>query len=354
MESSSTETTLPMNTILHLITIRLSPSNYLLWVNQMTPLLTYQNLFDHIDGSSQAPPSHLVVDGKPTLNPAHAEWLAADQRAVILLQASLTEEAFSEIVGLTTARSIWLALEASFGNSSMERVHNLRDTLRLLTKGSASVSDFGRRFKTICDQLAAIGHPVDDEDKNHHFLRGLGGSFEAFSTDIRASGMPHSFRDLLAKAEGHDMFISLLHGGSTPPVAFSAAAAPSASAAATASRGRGRGGRGGGRGGRGRGRRPPHCQLCRNNGHYASQCPQLPSFASSPPANDSDLVKAFLAKCNVSTSGPDWYVDSGASDHMVSSSASVNQPVPFGGDGSVLFGNGNTPVSYTHLRAHET
>lgn len=175
MASSSTETTLPMNTILHLITIRLSPSNYLLWVNQMTPLLTYQNLFDHIDGSSPAPPSHLVVDGKPTLNPAHAEWLAADQRAVILLQASLTEEAFSEIVGLTTARSIWLALEASFGNSSMERVHNLRDTLHLLTKGSASVLDFGRRFKTICDQLAAIGHPVDDEDKNHHFLRGLGG-----------------------------------------------------------------------------------------------------------------------------------------------------------------------------------
>ena len=59
--------------------------------------------------------------------------------------------------------------------------------------------------------------------------------------------------------------------------------------------------------------------------------------------NETNLVKAFLAKCNVNnTLDPDWYVDSGASDHMVSSSGSVSQPAPFNGDGSVQFGNGNT------------
>lgn len=75
-------------------------------------------------------------------------------------------------------------------------------------------------------------------------------------------------------------------------------------------------------------------------------CQQLSTFASPSPANESNLVKAFLAKCNVNNSGPDWYVDFGASDHMVSSSVSVNQPEPFGRDGSVHFGNGNTlPIS---------
>ena len=38
-------------------------------------------------------------------------------------------------------------------------------------------------------------------------------------------------------------------------------------------RGGGSGGRGAFRGGRGRGRRPPHCQLCRLNGHFASAFP---------------------------------------------------------------------------------
>ena len=345
MAGSSSDATLPMNTLLHLITIRLSSSNYLLWVNQMIPLLNYQHLLDHVDGSTAVPPSHLLVDEKKVENPDLAEWLAADQRAVILLQASLTEEAFSEVVGLTSARSIWSALESAYGNSSMERMQNLRDQLRLLSKGDSSVSEYGRKFKGICDQLAAIGHTVDESDKNHWFLCGLGASFQAFSIGVRTSRVTHTFRDLLAQAEAHELFMQSLHATSAPVVAFSAATASSGAAASSAA-GRGRGGdsggRNSGRGGHGRGRHEPHCQLCRQNGHYANTCPQLHTFASKSVPGEADLAKAFLANCRVNPPSPDWFVDSGASDHMVSSKASVNQPEPFFGDGSVHFGNGNT------------
>lgn len=85
MAGSSTDATLSMNTLLHLIIIRLSSNNYLLWVNQMTPLLNYQQLLAHVDGSSTAPSSHLLVDNKQVKNPDFAEWHAADQRAVIIL-----------------------------------------------------------------------------------------------------------------------------------------------------------------------------------------------------------------------------------------------------------------------------
>ena len=54
-----------------------------------------------------------------------AAWQSANQRAVILLQASLSEEAFSEVVGLSTAREIWLALEAAYSSSSVEQIQNL-------------------------------------------------------------------------------------------------------------------------------------------------------------------------------------------------------------------------------------
>lgn len=36
-------------------------------------------------------------------------------------------------------------------------------------------------------------------------------------------------------------------------------------------------------GGRGRGRMTPHCQLCHKDGHYASACPDLASFANQSP-----------------------------------------------------------------------
>lgn len=93
-----------MNTLMHLITIRLSPSNYLLWKSQLTPILTHQNLLGHVDGTSVAPPTEVLVDNKTSPNPTFVAWLAADLCAVIILHASLTEEAFSKIVGLDIAR----------------------------------------------------------------------------------------------------------------------------------------------------------------------------------------------------------------------------------------------------------
>lgn len=318
----------------------------------MTPLLLYQGLLGHVDGSSVLP-AEFTDEGKSTPNPAFLAWVTADQRTVILLQSSLTEEAFSEVVGLSTARAIWVALERAFGNSSMERIQTLRDQLRHLTKGTLTVSEFGRRFKHICDQLSAIGQPVDDSDKTHWFLCGLGAAFETFSTAVRASRVPHVFRDLVSQAEGHEMFLQTLHG-SSPPVAFSAQHAHTASTqpphllapqstqpgSFSAAGFRGRGGRAT-RGGRGRGRRPPQCQLCRTRGHYANVCPQLASFTKTSPASDTELARAFHAQCHVNSSAPDWYVDSGASDHMVSSSASVSNSTPSVGDASVLFGSTN-------------
>ena len=66
------------------------------------------------------------------------------------------------------------------------------------------------------------------------------------------------------------------------------------------------------------------------------------TFASKSALSEADLAMAFFSNCRVTPPGPNWYVDSGASDHMVSSSCSVTQPEPFDGDGSVQFSNGNT------------
>lgn len=92
----------------------------------MTPLLTYQGLLRHVDGSSSLP-TEFINAAKLAPNPAYHEWISVDQRIVLLLHASLTEEAFSEIVGLSTARTIWVALKRAYRNSSMERIQTVRD-----------------------------------------------------------------------------------------------------------------------------------------------------------------------------------------------------------------------------------
>ncbi|KAJ9557400.1 hypothetical protein OSB04_012014 [Centaurea solstitialis] len=174
----------------------------------------------YVDGSIPPPSSTIIADNKTSPNPEFSSWQENDQRVLILLRSSLSEEAMAETLGLNTARDVWRALECAYSHDSVERMQNLRDSLRQLHKGTMSVSDYGRQFKSLCDQLTAIGQPVNDLDKTHWFLCGLGPSFETFSTAQRAVKPRPSFRDLLSQAEGHELFLKSMHGSTVPQAAF--------------------------------------------------------------------------------------------------------------------------------------
>ncbi|KAM0002129.1 putative RNA-directed DNA polymerase [Helianthus debilis subsp. tardiflorus] len=314
----------------------------------MTLLLGLHKLSAHIDGSS-VPDETVTVDGKSAKNPEFTSWTTADQKAALLLLSSLTEEAATEVLGISSARQIWVALENTYSNASIERVQTLRDSLQQLKKGSSSVTDFSRKFKLICEQLVAIGHPVAETDKIHWFLRGLGPSYEGFSIVIRAVKPAPLFRDLVSQAESHDLFSQSLHETTTPPAAFHVHHKRESS---TSSRGRGsyRGtsSRGSYARGRSNNRRPPHCQWCRKNGHYASACPDLKTFATRSSTSDDDLVKAFHAQCHVTHDTPDWTGDTGATDHMTSTQDCLHHSTPYKGNNQVTFGNGKR-LSITHI-----
>uniref|UniRef100_A0A251VD88 Putative gag-polypeptide of LTR copia-type n=1 Tax=Helianthus annuus TaxID=4232 RepID=A0A251VD88_HELAN len=95
--ASSADTT---NTT-HLPTIKLSSSNYRIWRTHMTLLLSLHKLSAHIDGTSPPPSETVTTDNKSVPNPDYVSWTAADQKAALLLLSSLTEEAATEVLGLT-------------------------------------------------------------------------------------------------------------------------------------------------------------------------------------------------------------------------------------------------------------
>ncbi|KAF5821146.1 putative RNA-directed DNA polymerase [Helianthus annuus] len=324
--STSDQTTTPLHTLLHLITIKLSSTNYLLWKNQVHPVLSYLNLVSHIDGTSQAPPESITNDGKTEPNPKFQTWKEADQRVLLLLHSTLTEEAMAEAIGHTSAHQVWRALEHAYSHHSTERMHTLRDSLRQLQKGNSSVSDYGRKFKLLCDQLAAIGHSVSDEDKRHWFLCGLGSSFETFSTAQRMVHPAPPFCDILDQATNHEIFLQTINTQTTPQAAFSAHTnRPSNRTQTHSSRDSSRGRFRGSSSNRGRfqqNRRPPHCQLCRKDGHYANACPNLATYAQRATPLDAHLAQAFNAQCNVN---PDWTADSGATTHMLRSTDGLDE-----------------------------
>ncbi|XP_076933194.1 uncharacterized protein LOC143599004 [Bidens hawaiensis] len=213
-----------------------------------------------------------------------------------------------------------------------------------LMDGTSTVPDYSRRFKSICDQLAAVGQPVVEKEKFHWFLSGLGPSFETFSTSIRAIKPASLFRDLVTQAESHELFLQSLHENSTPPAAFHGQHTRHSRGGRSSGNYKGSGYRGGFNGGWGRSqeKQSPPCQLCKTYGHGASSCPDLRRYASQKSPSHESLAKAFNAQCHVATNTPDWNVDSGATAHMSPDFESLNQSTPYQGNTHVIFGNGKS------------
>nr|GEX52385.1 putative zinc finger, CCHC-type, Gag-polypeptide of LTR copia-type [Tanacetum cinerariifolium] len=130
--NESTYSPHPLATVLHMITIKITSSNYLLWENQMLPLLAYQKLTGYINGSLLSHLHTIVTNNVIASNPAYISWLSVDQRALILIQSSLTEEAMAETLGHKTDRVVWCTLEEAYSHYFAERMHTLCDSLRYL------------------------------------------------------------------------------------------------------------------------------------------------------------------------------------------------------------------------------
>ena len=130
-----------------------------------------------------------------------------DQLVLSLLLSTLTEESMSVVVGLSTSRDVWSRLETTFSHKSKSRELRLRDELQTMKKHDKSLSDFSREFKALCDQLAAMGRPIDDLDKVHWFLRGLGPSFSTFSTNQLSLAEIPLCDDVVTRAENYEIFI---------------------------------------------------------------------------------------------------------------------------------------------------
>jgi len=77
------------------------------------------------------------------------------------------------------------------------------------------VAEFSHLFKGLCDQLAAIGRPIDDLDKVHWFLRALGPNYKIFSTTMLSQSPLPSFADIIPKALSHKIFERSVYQQST-------------------------------------------------------------------------------------------------------------------------------------------
>ncbi|KAL6339997.1 hypothetical protein AAG906_038832 [Vitis piasezkii] len=224
----------------------------------------------------------------------------------------LDQEAMAEVLGLTTARDVWLALENSFNHISKTRELRIKDYLQLI--------------------------------KLHWYLRGLGADFANFSTAQMSLTPLPVFKDLVPKAESFEIFQKSL-GSSFPVSSFIATngSFPSSRVVVPPSlvvRGGYHGGHGHGRGKRGS--YIPRCQICKTKVTSRSM-----RYDRLEPTKTT--CQAFTTTCSLSNgSESDWFTDTEASAHMTPDPSQLDKVEPYHGKDCVIVGNGaSLPITHT-------
>jgi hypothetical protein len=339
------------------VTVRLNHTNHMMWRAQMVAHLYSHSLLGHVDGSTVAPAATVAKtvgtgDNAVTsevVNPAYATWYVRDQTVLSGFFSTITEEVLASIMGATTARQAWLALEGMFASKSRARVIQIRAHLTAAKKKGTSAADYFRQMKTLADTLAAIGQPLRLDETIAYILSGLGPDYDALVTSLTTRNdeltLDEVYAHLLSFEHRHDLhdaettlstggqhsanYSGRQQGGSRP-------ANPNGGGNQGGGRGN-QGGQGGGCGrgqGRGNGGRgaPPHgrdnggqgqqqgqggngtrpvCQICFKVGHSAIRCYNHYNHAYNDDEHSAN---------HTSTSYNDgaWYMDTGATDHITS------------------------------------
>ncbi|KAG9444531.1 hypothetical protein H6P81_015871 [Aristolochia fimbriata] len=276
--------TLTISNVSHRVSLKLDRSNYLLWRSQFLPVLYSQGVMGFVNGSITPPPALIPNEEHSSLisNPAYEAWFRVDQTIQSWILSTLSPGALGQLLGLTTAHTMWVSLEQAYASSLHSRVLQLRLELQNLKRGTLSILEYLERGKSIADNLSAAGQPVDQEDLVAYILNGLGSEYEPFIMSVTARTDPLSLESLqsMLLSQEHRLNVTTQLGGLTLSNTV-----PSASMANhTNTSSRGRGGRSTSRGrGRGGGRstpnsthaqnnkpRPdtrPSCQICSKKGH---------------------------------------------------------------------------------------
>lgn len=112
---------------------------------------------------------------------------------------------FLIIISCATAKQIWQTLEDNYLQASKDKEFQLKQQLQSIIIGSKKVDEYVKEFKEICDSLAAIGKPSDEENKVISFAKGLENKYKVLRTVMLGKHPYPTFSQFANASRGFDM-----------------------------------------------------------------------------------------------------------------------------------------------------
>ncbi|CAA0819588.1 Unknown protein, partial [Striga hermonthica] len=141
-----------------LITLKLEDSNFLIWKQQILTAIRGYGLESFISATT-SPPDRFITPEEgnlPMLNPEYDIWQRQDQLLASWILSSLSQGNLILVVGLSSSKEIWNALEKNFASQSRARIMQHKLELQTMKKGNMTMREYLNKMKTCFDLLAAV------------------------------------------------------------------------------------------------------------------------------------------------------------------------------------------------------
>ena len=118
---------------------------------------------DHHLVEGNEPSTEITKDnGKPEPNPSYVTWKKNDGLLMVFLLRNIKTEVLICLENVTSASKVWKSIEELILPTTVEKEMILNDNLVTLKKGNMALDEYLKKFKGMCDNLAAIKRPVDE------------------------------------------------------------------------------------------------------------------------------------------------------------------------------------------------
>lgn len=87
--------------------------------------------------------------------------------------STISKEILTHVATKETATAAWTSIEELLASQTRARSVTTRIALTTTVKGGMSMADYFNKMKSLAEEMAAAGKPMDDEELMGHILTGL-------------------------------------------------------------------------------------------------------------------------------------------------------------------------------------
>ncbi|KAL2253442.1 UNVERIFIED_CONTAM: hypothetical protein Sindi_0138900 [Sesamum indicum] len=171
-----------------LVSTPLTRNNYLLWSRSVKVALTAKMKLSFIDGSYP----------KPAENTEECKhWIRTDSMVFSWIMNSISKDIAKAFSYAKSARSLWLQLEARFGQTNGPMIYNLQREIASISQGNIDIVSYFTKITMLWDELECVDPTPECTCASQRtvsnkiastqlmqFLMGLNDSFSAIRSQI--------------------------------------------------------------------------------------------------------------------------------------------------------------------------